>query len=239
MATSATTRWRRSASSCARVASRVASLRTGWPARKRASLRSWLPKQEQAAAFVDQAEHDAQRAGVVGAVVGEVAKLHHEAVGGGGVAERNGVAMHVAHHPDGRVLRDGSNGHVGDSLRRGQPERNVPSAKLNRRSSPEQEHAAAAREQPRDGRVAHIEPAGVGAERRHHQAPGIGHEAGAAHAAAACRHRRLGMVVAGDLALRAGRGLVAEDQRGGGECLHPLAADALRRRRDRGCPAPR
>ena len=75
-----------------------------------------VAQQEQAAAFIDQAEHDAQRAGIVGAVVGEVAKLHDEAVGGGGVAEGGGVAMHVAHHPDGRVLREGS-----DSACRRQP----------------------------------------------------------------------------------------------------------------------
>ena len=72
-----------------------------------------IAQQEQAAAFVDQAEHDAQRAGVVRSVVGEVAELHHEAVGGGGVAERNGIAVHVAHHANGRVLRDGSDSHVG------------------------------------------------------------------------------------------------------------------------------
>ena len=95
-----------------------------------------VAQQEQAAAFVDQAEHDAQHAGVVGSVIGEVAKLHHEAVGGGGVAERDGVAVHVAHHADGRVVRDGSEQPCRCSLRRGQPERNVPSAKLNSRSRP-------------------------------------------------------------------------------------------------------
>ena len=67
-----------------------------------------IAEQEQTAAFIDQAEHDAQRPGVVRPVVGEVAKLHHEAVGGGGVAECDGIAVHVAHHADGRVLRDGS-----------------------------------------------------------------------------------------------------------------------------------
>ena len=72
-----------------------------------------VAQQEQAAALVDQAEHDAQHSGVVGSVVGEVAKLHHEAVGGGGVAECDGVAVHVAHHADGRVLRNGSDSHVG------------------------------------------------------------------------------------------------------------------------------
>ena len=69
-------------------------------------LQIMVAQQEQSAAFVDQAEHDAQRAGVVRAVVGQVAELHDEAVGGGGVAECGGVAMHVTHHPDGCVLRD-------------------------------------------------------------------------------------------------------------------------------------
>ena len=73
-------------------------------------------------------------------------------------------------------------------------------------------------------------PPGIGAERRHHQPVPVEHEAGAAHAAASCRHRRLGMVVAGDLALCARRGLVAKDERGGGEGFHPLTADALWRR---------
>ena len=198
-----------------------------------------IAQQEQAAAFVDQAEHDAERAGIVWTVVGEVAKLHHEAVGGGGVAERDSVAMHVAHHPNGRVLRDSPDSHFVDSLRPRQPERNVPSAKLNRRSLPSRNDAATPRKQPRDGRIADIEPAGIGAERRHHQATGIGHEARAADAAAACGDGRLRMVMAGDLGLRARCRLMAEDQCGGGECLNPLAADAAWRRWDRGCRGPR
>ena len=69
-------------------------------------LQIMIAQQEQSAALIDQAEHDAKRAGVVRPVVGEIAELHYEAVGGGRVAECDGVAMHVAHHPDGRILRD-------------------------------------------------------------------------------------------------------------------------------------
>ena len=72
-----------------------------------------IAEQEQATAFIDQSEHEAQHSGVVGSVIGEVAKLHHEAIGGGGVAECDGIAMHVAHHADGRVLWNGSDNHVG------------------------------------------------------------------------------------------------------------------------------
>ena len=79
---------------------------------KARQLQVVVAQQEQAAAFVDQAEHDAQCAGVVGSVVGEVAKLHHEAVGGGGIGERGGIAVHITHHTDGGVLRDGSDSHA-------------------------------------------------------------------------------------------------------------------------------
>ena len=112
-ATSATTRWRKFGIELRqrRVQGRLVAHRLAGEETRQ--LQVVVAQQEQAAAFIDQAEHDAQRTGVVRSVVGEVAKLHHEAVGGGGVAEGNGIAMHVAHHADGRVLRERSDSHVG------------------------------------------------------------------------------------------------------------------------------
>ena len=59
-----------------------------------------IAQQEQSAALVDQAEHDPEGACVVGAVIREISKLHHEAVRGGGIAECGRVTVHVANHPD-------------------------------------------------------------------------------------------------------------------------------------------
>src|SRR5690348_2986678 len=73
---------------------------------------------------------------------------------------------------------------------------------------PEQEYAPATRKQPRDRRLAHIEPAAIGAERRHHDAACIGDEAWPADAAAARGNCRLRMMMAGNLGLRAGDRLV-------------------------------
>ena len=54
-----------------------------------------------AAAAVDQVEHDAQRRGAVGAIIRQVAKLHHETVGRGGIGESGGVAVNITHHANG------------------------------------------------------------------------------------------------------------------------------------------
>jgi hypothetical protein len=44
-------------------------------------------------------------------MVGKVAELDNEAVGRRGVGKADGVAVHVAHHADGRVGRNGSASH--------------------------------------------------------------------------------------------------------------------------------
>ena len=93
----------------------------------------------------------------------------------------------------------------------------------------EQEHPPAAREQPRDRRVAHIQPAGVGAQRRQQQPPRVGHETGPRHHCAAHRHLRLRMEMPGNLARRPGHRLVAEHQRPGPPFRHRQPADARRR----------
>ena len=85
---------------------RAASMRTCWPSRARASLRSWLPSRNRPRRCVDQAEHEAQRAGAVRAAIGEVAELDDEAVRRGGIGEGARVAVHVAHHADRGALRD-------------------------------------------------------------------------------------------------------------------------------------
>ena len=64
-----------------------------------------VAQQEQATAAVDQIEHDAQRCGAVGAIIRQVAKLHHEPVGRRGVGERGGVTMDITHHANGGVGR--------------------------------------------------------------------------------------------------------------------------------------
>ena len=138
-----------------------------------------IAQQEQPAALIDQPEHDAQRLGVVRPVVGEVAELNDEAVGCGGVGECDGVAMHVAHHADGGVLGDGSTPFRRQPAARS-ADRNVAERETEQSFLAQQEDAAATGEQPGDRGIAHVEPAGVGAERRHHQAPGIGDEARAA-----------------------------------------------------------
>ena len=74
-AVSRTTRSRRAASSCSTVACTTGSGRIGWPASMRASLRSWLPSRNRPRLLVDQAEHDAEGAGAVRAMVGQVAEL--------------------------------------------------------------------------------------------------------------------------------------------------------------------
>ena len=95
----------------------------------------------------------------------------------------------------------------------------------------EQEHAAAAREQPRDGGVAHIEPAGIGAERRHHQR---GARRTRSKGGSRCRRVRAPPPWGGGgRRSRPARPALAwwrKTQRGGGEGFHPLAADALWRR---------
>ncbi len=71
---------------------------------------------EQPAPFVDQPEHQAQRAGAVRTVVGEIAQLHHEQVGFGGGGETAGVAVHVAHHAHAPARRQAAGGvDIGDA----------------------------------------------------------------------------------------------------------------------------
>jgi len=62
--------------------------------------------QEHAAAFVDQAEHQSQRAGAVGAAVDQVAELDDEAVRVGGEGEGAQVAVHVTYDPQAPLRRD-------------------------------------------------------------------------------------------------------------------------------------
>ena len=68
-------------------------------------------------------------------------------------------------------------------------------------------------EDPREGAVAHIEAAGIGAERRHHHPLAVAGEAAAADRTAAPRHPRDRMQVAGDLAGGISTRLVAKGQR--------------------------
>ena len=65
-----------------------------------------IAEDEQAFALVNQVEHHPQGSGTVRTVVGQVAKLHDEAIGCGGVCERGGVAVDVANHSDLRAGRD-------------------------------------------------------------------------------------------------------------------------------------
>src|SRR3984885_6657353 len=100
-----------------------------------------IAQQEQSAPLVDQPKHDAQGFIVLGSIVGKVAELHDETIGGGGVREGDGVAVHVAYHADGCVAGNRSGSHVAASLAHRmrallQRARNVPSAKLNSRSLP-------------------------------------------------------------------------------------------------------
>ena len=71
-----------------------------------AQLAVVVAQQPQAAAGVDQLEHQAQRAGAVRAAVDQVSELHQVAVRGRGVAERAQVAVHVADHPQRGVRWD-------------------------------------------------------------------------------------------------------------------------------------
>jgi hypothetical protein len=64
-----------------------------------------IAQQKQSATPVDQIEHDAQRPGAVGAVIGQVAKLHHEPVGRSRVGEGRGIAMDITHHTNGGAGR--------------------------------------------------------------------------------------------------------------------------------------
>ena len=70
-----------------------------------------VAQQEQAPLAVDQVEHDAQGAGAVRPMVGQVAELNDEAVGRGGVGEGGGLAVHVADDPDPGVGGDEGCGH--------------------------------------------------------------------------------------------------------------------------------
>ena len=105
----------------------------------------------------------------------------------------------------------------------------------------QQENPRAAGEQAGDRRVAGIQPAGIGAEGRQHDAPGIGDEAGPGDAAAARRHGGLGVEMAGDLG---GLHRAARAPRGGRPACRPAIPRPPRRAgrragRGRGCRAPR
>src|SRR3984893_10845951 len=89
----------------------------------------------------------------------------------------------------------------------------------------QKEDAAATGEQAGNRGVAHVEPAGIGAERRHHQAPAVGDEAGPADAAAASGDRGFRVVVTANFTQRAGCRLMTEHEACGFECWHPFAAD--------------
>jgi len=52
----------------------------------------------------------------------------------------------------------------------------------------QEKHAPAARKQPGDRRIPHVEPARIGTERWHHQPSCVDHEARSAHVAAAGRN---------------------------------------------------
>ena len=87
----------------------------------------------------------------------------------------------------------------------------------------------------RERAVAHVEAAGIGAERRHHQRVAVAGEAAAADRAAAPRHPRDRMQVAGDLAAGVLGRLVAEGQRAERERRAGTARRCPRPGRDRGC----
>src|SRR5215468_4696441 len=78
--------------------------------------------------------------------------------------------------------------------------------------------------------VAYVEPAGVGAERRHHQRLAVGREAAPAHRAAALRDAGNRVQMPGDLAFtRIAPELMAERQRTDGERCGERTADAVGR----------
>ena len=107
-ATSTSTRSRKvGSSSWASVASSAGSGRIFRPQQRAAELAVVVAEQEQAATFVEQPERQAQRADAVGAVVGEVAELDHEAVGLDRMREGADIAVHVAHDAQRRVGRHG------------------------------------------------------------------------------------------------------------------------------------
>ena len=83
-------------------------------------------------------------------------------------------------------------------------------------------------EQAGDRAVAHVEAAGIGAECRHDQPAPVAGKAAPAHRAAALRHARQRMQMAGDLAVAGiGRRLVAKHQRAERQNVGETAADAV------------
>ncbi len=78
----------------------------GLAAQRTPELAVVVAQQEDATAFLHQAQRHLQRAGAVGAAIGQVAKLHHEAVGVGGEGEGAGIAMHIPDHAQRAVRRD-------------------------------------------------------------------------------------------------------------------------------------
>src|SRR4051812_666352 len=86
------------------------------------------------------------------------------------------------------------------------------------------------RKKPADRRVAGVEPARIGAERRQEAALAVGDEAAPAHRPAAHHHLADRMEVAGKLARRAGDGLMAQHESAERELLDDLAADRGRQR---------
>ncbi len=71
-----------------------------------------VAEQEDAAAFVDQAERHAKRLGAVRTVISEVAELHDETIGFDRGGKRAGVAVDVADDPE----RDIGGDRIGDPV---------------------------------------------------------------------------------------------------------------------------
>ena len=91
-------------------------------------------------------------------------------------------------------------------------------------------------EQAEDGAIAHVEPAGIGAERRHDQAAAIAGEAAPAHRAAALRHPRDRMQMARDLAVAAPARTARGERSAGRTPTHRRSGRRYRPEdRDRGC----
>src|SRR5262249_59199580 len=85
-------------------------------------------------------------------------------------------------------------------------------------------------EQREKGTMADVQPAGIGAECRHHHALTIGSEAAPRHAAAALRNPGGWMQMAGNLAVSVlQRRLVTEDQASDRKLGGDAAANSLRR----------
>ena len=70
-----------------------------------------IAEEKQPALAFNQIEHHAQRGGAVRAVIRQIPELHDEAVGGDGVCEAGGIAVHIANDSDLCIRGDRGCGH--------------------------------------------------------------------------------------------------------------------------------